>query len=191
MANERWLWQRTAVVRDISLKIFSFKVTYFNFTCFTFRCFIGAYDQTNRRHSCRTTYVLTDSLRPPYLVSDIAVVVHHRPHPADALLAAPPPQQRVLLSVSAPQQHAQDAHPRPVHVVVKDQTLGGGGASQVRGQQASFVTRTHERRLDVHEVTWRRRRADKVMKDTLVSGSLWRHVTAAAQRKHTKKNGAL
>lgn len=121
-----------------------------------------------------------------YLVSDIALVVHHCPHPADALLTAPSPQQRVLLSVSVTQEHAQYPRAWSIHVIVEDQTLGERGTPQVRGQQPSFVTRTHEWRLDVHEVTWRRHTADKTMNDTLVSTSQWRLVTAAVQRQRTE-----
>lgn len=53
-------------------------------------------------------------------MSDVTVVVHHRPHPADALLAAPPPQQGVSLSAAFMQQHAQYPGARPVHVEVED-----------------------------------------------------------------------
>lgn len=87
-------------------------------------------------------------------MADVAVVVHRGPHPADALLASPPPQQGVPPPAAFPQQHAQYPRARPVHVEVEDQTLGGRGAPQVRGQQPGLVTRAHRGRLDVHEVTW-------------------------------------
>lgn len=98
-----------------------------------------------------------------HLVSDVAVVVHHCPHPADALLAAAAPQQSVALSVGAAQEHAQYAGAGAVHVVVKDQALRGRRAPQVRGQQSGLVTWTHEGRLDVHEVAWGRKVKDTVI----------------------------
>lgn len=68
-----------------------------------------------------------------YLVSNITVVVHHCPHPADALLTTPSPQQRVMLFAAVVQKHAQYAGARSIHVVVEDQTLRGQRAPQDRG----------------------------------------------------------
>lgn len=72
------------------------------------------------------------------------MVVHHRPHPADALLTMPSPQQHVLPSATVAQEHTQYASARAIHVVVEYQTLRGRGAPQIRGQQPSFVTWTHQ-----------------------------------------------
>ena len=90
-----------------------------------------------------------------YLVLAVTVVVHRGPHPGHALLPAAPPQQGVLLAARAPQEHAQYARARAVHVVVEHQALGGMGPPQPGGEQARRVARTHQGRLDVHEVPWR------------------------------------